>query len=109
MHPAVLLLPDVERRFADAELPADIRHCCVTLGLSEAIRDLNWPQNRDLRLVNLAGVAGEWVHLKKGSFGTLRQVVIQLKGMPGNDEVGLKAPRAVASLLASSLRLTRRK
>ena len=48
--------------------PVDIRHCCVTLGLSQGIRDLNWPQNRDLRLVNLAGVASEWVRLKEGSF-----------------------------------------
>jgi hypothetical protein len=49
-------------RCTSSEVPVDIRHCRVTLGLSQGVFDLNWLQNRDLRLVNLARVTNERVH-----------------------------------------------
>lgn len=36
----VLLLPDIERSFADAELPSDIRRGRAAFDLAEGVRDL---------------------------------------------------------------------
>ena len=37
---SVLLLPDVERGFAHAEPPADVRRCCAQLGLAQRVSNL---------------------------------------------------------------------
>ena len=64
----VFLLPDVERRLADAELPADIRHRDAAFGLPQRISTLLIGESQALHRLDSFGPSGPFVQDRQRHF-----------------------------------------